>query len=86
MFKLLLIGFFIFCLVTQFRLVINFFLFIIGVFVVTYNKIFGGQTVFYHGVKQPRKMKNFHRTKYNDPNVVIDNEEVKFTKGKYTVN
>lgn len=85
MIKLFIFAFFIWCVFTRFKLVLNFFYLIIGMVVITFNKIFGGQTVFYHGYKEPRKMKNFQKTYKADTSSVIDNEEVKYRNGKYTM-
>ena len=85
MIKLFIFAFFIWCLFTRFKLVLNFFYLIIGMVVITFNKIFGGQTVFYHGYKEPRKMNNFQKTYKADTSSVIDNEEVKYRNGKYTM-
>ena len=84
MLQIIFASFFFFCLITRFKLVKNFFIFVIGVFVISYNKVFGGQTKFYHGVIKPRKPKNF-APRYKKDTSTINNEEVKFRDGKYTI-
>lgn len=84
MLQIIFASFFFFCLITRFKLVKNFFIFVIGVFVISYNKVFGGQTKFYHGVIKPRKPKNFAPS-YKKDTSTINNEEVKFRDGKYTI-